>query len=106
MNEVAHGVGAFVALLGVAVLVAILAERVRIPAAVALVAIGVGALFPVALPFAFGDTVLFVFLPPLIFEAAWNLDLAALRRTAVRIGLLAVPGRWRRRRSSPGASYW
>ena len=90
MNDVAHGVGAFVALLGAAVLVAILAERIRVPAAVALVAIG--ALFPIQPPFAFGDTLLFVFLPPLIFEAAWNLDLAALRRTAWRIALLAVPG--------------
>jgi CPA1 family monovalent cation:H+ antiporter len=90
VNEVAHGVGGFVALLGAAVLIAILAERVRVPAAVALVAIG--ALFQIPPPFAFGDTLLFVFLPPLIFEAAWNLDLDALRRTAGRIALLAVPG--------------
>jgi CPA1 family monovalent cation:H+ antiporter len=90
MNEVAHGVGAFTALLGAGVLVAILAERVRVPAAVAMV--GVGTLFPIALPFAFGDTLLFVFLPPLIFEAAWNLDLDALRRLGWRIALLAVPG--------------
>ena len=90
MNEVAHGVGAFVALLGAAVLIAILAERVRVPAAVALVAIG--ALFQIPPPFAFGDTLLFVFLPPLIFEAAWNLDLDSLRRMAWRIALLAVPG--------------
>jgi len=33
-----------------------------------------------------------VFLPPLIFEAAWNLDLDALRRAAWRIALLAIPG--------------
>jgi Na+:H+ antiporter len=90
MNEVAHGVGAFMVLLGAAVLVAILAERVRVPAAVALVAIG--ALVPIAPPFHFGDALLFVFLPPLIFEAAWNLDLAELRRTAVRVALLAVLG--------------
>ena len=77
-------------LLGAAVLIAILAERVRVPAAVALVAIG--AFFQIPPPFAFGDTLLFVFLPPLIFEAAWNLDLDALRRTAWRIALLAVPG--------------
>ena len=80
MNEFAHGVGGFITLLGAAVLIAILAERVRVPAAVALVAIG--AFFQIPPPFAFGDTLLFVFLPPLIFEAAWNLDLAALRRTA------------------------
>jgi CPA1 family monovalent cation:H+ antiporter len=90
MNEVAHGVGTFIALLGTGVLVAILAERVRVPAAVAMVA--VGAVFPIAPPFAFGDTVLFVFLPPLIFEAAWNLDLGALRRLGWRIAMLAVPG--------------
>jgi monovalent cation:H+ antiporter, CPA1 family len=90
VNEVAHGVGGFVVLLGAAVLIAILAERVRVPAAVALVAIG--AFFQIPPPFAFGDTLLFVFLPPLIFEAAWNLDLGALRRTAWRIALLAVPG--------------
>ncbi len=90
MNEVAHGVGGFVALLGAAVLIAILAERLRVPAAVALVAIG--AAFQIPPPFAFGDALLFVFLPPLIFEAAWNLDLDSLRRVAWRIVLLAVPG--------------
>lgn len=90
MSEVAHGVGGFVALLAAAVLIAILAERVRVPAAVALVAIG--AVFQVPPPFAFGDTLLFVFLPPLIFEAAWNLNLDSLRRMAWRIALLAIPG--------------
>ncbi|HEY6233970.1 MAG TPA: cation:proton antiporter, partial [Candidatus Elarobacter sp.] len=90
MNEFAHGVGGFVTLLGAAVLIAILAERVRVPAAVALVAIG--AFFQIPPPFAFGDALLFVFLPPLIFEAAWNLDLDSLRRMAWRIALLAVPG--------------
>ncbi|MBV8645635.1 MAG: cation:proton antiporter, partial [Candidatus Eremiobacteraeota bacterium] len=78
------------ALLGAAVIVAILAERVRVPAPVALVA--AGAFFTIPPPFAFGDTLLFVFLPPLIFEAAWNLDVASLRRGAGRIALLAVPG--------------
>lgn len=90
MSDVAHGVGAFVALIGAALLIAILAERVRIPAAVAMVA--VAAFVHIPPPFAFGDTLLFVFLPPLIFEAAWNLDLDALRRTAWRIALLAIPG--------------
>jgi CPA1 family monovalent cation:H+ antiporter len=90
VSEFAHGVGAFVALIGAALLIAILAERVRIPAAVAMVA--VAAFVHIPPPFAFGDTLLFVFLPPLIFEAAWNLDLDALRRTAWRIALLAIPG--------------
>ena len=90
MNELAESVGEFIGLLGAAVLIAILAERVRVPAAVALVA--VGALFEVRTPFAFGDALLFVFLPPLIFEAAWNLDIDALRAMGWRIAALAVPG--------------
>jgi monovalent cation:H+ antiporter, CPA1 family len=90
MMTLANSVGSFIALLGTAVLIAILAERVRIPAAVALVAIGAFADIP--LPFAFGDTLLVVFLPPLIFEAAWNLNLAELETMATRIAMLALPG--------------
>ena len=90
MNAIASNVGGFVALLGAAVLIAILAERIRVPAAVALVA--AGAFVQRDPPFAFGDALLFVFLPPLIFEAAWNLDVDALRRVAWRVTALAVPG--------------
>ena len=90
MNSIAYGVGGFTVLLGAAVLIAILAERVRVPAAVALV--GIGAFFQIPPPFAFGDTLLFVFLPPLIFEASWNLDLDSLRKNAWRIAGLAFPG--------------
>jgi CPA1 family monovalent cation:H+ antiporter len=83
-----------VGLLGVALLVALVAERIRVPSAVALVAFGAGtaAIHPVALPFHFGDVLLFIFLPPLIFEAAWSIDPPALGRTALRIALLALPG--------------
>ena len=83
-----------VGLLGVAVLVALVAERLRVPGAIALVAFGAGtaAIHAPALPFHFGDALLFIFLPPLIFEAAWSIDPAALQRTAVRIALLALPG--------------
>jgi monovalent cation:H+ antiporter, CPA1 family len=90
VTSLAANVGGFITLLGAAVLIAILAERVRVPAAVALVAIG--AFIEVPPPFAFGDALLVVFLPPLIFEAAWNLDLQALRRMAWQIVMLAVPG--------------
>jgi CPA1 family monovalent cation:H+ antiporter len=91
---IAGTTGVLAALLGVAVLIALGAERLRIPSAVALVAFGAGtsAIHPIALPFPFGPTLLFVLLPPLIFEAAWTIDLTALRRTAIRITLLAVPG--------------
>jgi CPA1 family monovalent cation:H+ antiporter len=93
-NDIALGTTQFVELLGAAVIVAIVAERIRLPAAVALV--GFGAILsssaPIDLPFRFGPALLFVFLPPLIFEAAWNLDAGALRRMAWSIMVLAVPG--------------
>jgi CPA1 family monovalent cation:H+ antiporter len=59
-----------------------------------LVAVGAvaAALFHVRLPFDFGPAVLFVFLPPLIFEAAWNIELRALRPRLGRVALLAFPG--------------
>jgi monovalent cation:H+ antiporter, CPA1 family len=94
MTGVAGTATILVGLLGVALLVALVAERIRVPSAVALVAFGAGtaAIHPVALPFHFGDALLFIFLPPLIFEAAWLIDPAALGRTALRIALLALPG--------------
>ncbi len=94
MIGIAGTTGVLAALLGVAVLIALGAERLRIPSAVALVAFGAGtaAIHPIALPFPFGPTLLFVLLPPLIFEASWSIDLASLRRTAGRVALLAVPG--------------
>jgi CPA1 family monovalent cation:H+ antiporter len=94
VSGIALGTTVFVELLGAAVIVAIVAERIRLPAAVALV--GFGAILsssaPIGLPFTFGPALLFVFLPPLIFEAAWNLDGSALRRMAWSIAVLAIPG--------------
>ncbi len=94
VNDVALGTSAFVVLLGAAVIVAIVAERIRLPAAVALVGFGaiISSASPVELPFTFGPALLFIFLPPLIFEAAWNMDASALRRMAWSITILAVPG--------------
>ncbi len=64
------------------------------PAAVTLVAGGLvlGTFAHVRVPFAFGPALLFVLLPPLVFEAAWNIDIDGLRAGALRIGLLAFPG--------------
>ena len=94
MNSIAIGTSAFIELLGAAVFVAIVAERIRLPAAVALVGFGaiISSTAPIRLPFAFGPALLFIFLPPLIFEAAWNLDAGALRRMAWSIAILVVPG--------------
>lgn len=88
------GVGGFVALLCAALVLSIAAERVRLPAAVLLVGAGalVGTLGHVRPPFDFGPALFFVFLPPLVFEAAWNIDLASLRGAALRIAILALPG--------------
>jgi CPA1 family monovalent cation:H+ antiporter len=92
--EVGPSVTAFVALLASAVMLSIAAERIRVPAAVLLVAAGAvaGSVWHLRPPFAFGPALLFVFLPPLVFEAAWNVDLAALRTKLGRIALLAFPG--------------
>jgi len=82
VNNLELGTTAFVELLAAAVLVAIVAERIRLPPAVALVGFGaiVSSSAPIDLPFSFGPALLFVFLPPLIFEAACKLDVDALQR--------------------------
>jgi CPA1 family monovalent cation:H+ antiporter len=70
------------------------AGRLRVPYVVALVVLGtaIAAIHPLSLPFHFGDSMLFVFLPPLIFEAAWSIEPAVLRRVALPVGVLAFPG--------------
>jgi CPA1 family monovalent cation:H+ antiporter len=60
----------------------------------AVVALGVlyGLLEPGSLTFAFGQATLYVFLPALLFEAAWNLNYRAIRRQWLAIATLAGPG--------------
>ena len=93
-NSVASSVAAFVALLASGLTVSIAAQRVRVPPAVLLVVVGAifGSVWHVAPPFSFGPVLFVVFLPPLIFEAAWNIDLAEIRRAAGTIVTLALPG--------------
>lgn len=81
-------------LLCVALSLSLVAERVRLPAAVLLVAFGAiaGSIWHVHPPFAFGPTVLVVFLPPFIFEAAGHIDLRSLRPQALRVAVLAIGG--------------
>lgn len=79
------------ALLGGALLVGLVAQRLRIPYSVALLA----AALPLQAPHLdeqFGPSLLFVFLPALVFEAAWNVDRAALRRRWRAVTILAIPG--------------
>ena len=60
----------------------------------AVVALGViyGLIQPGRLAFAFGHATLYVFLPALLFEAAWNLNFRAMRRQWIAIATLAGPG--------------
>ncbi len=83
-----------VELLMVAVVVAIVVKYIRLPYTIALVfaGVGVGLLpevpqFPVA-----PELWLLIFLPPLLFEGAINMDLELLKRYATPVGTLAFVG--------------
>ena len=86
-----------VGLLGLAALVAVLARPLRVPYTVALVVagllVGIGASvagFPTV--DVSPEVVLLVLLPGLVFEAAYRLRIAELRRWFGGLALLAVPG--------------
>jgi CPA1 family monovalent cation:H+ antiporter len=80
-------------LLGAAIL-GMVAWRINVPYAVALVLGGlvVGESHLIALPQLEPRVLLFVFLPPLLFDAAFRLDDVQLRRMAQPVLWLAVPG--------------
>ena len=83
-----------VALMLVAALVAIAVDKLRLPYTVALVVVGLalgvtGAFTEVDLT---SDLILLVFLPPLLFEGAINMDLDELKRRWRQVGVLAVVG--------------
>ncbi|UCC63809.1 MAG: cation:proton antiporter, partial [Anaerolineae bacterium] len=85
--------GLIILLVLVATLVAIAVRRIRLPYTVALVLVGLAStvwrpLDIVVTP----ELILFLFVPPLIFEAAFNLDLRLLRDNLAPILVLAVPG--------------
>ena len=78
----------------VATVVAITTQRIRIPytAALLLAGLGLGALHVVALPHLTKELLFAIFLPGLLFEAAYHLEVHELRENAFAIGALAVPG--------------
>ena len=83
-----------VALLAIATLVGIVARRVRIPYTLGLVAVGT-ALAVLYQQFRIEiepDLILGIFVPPLIFEAAFHLPLGELRRNIIQILTLAIVG--------------
>lgn len=82
------------ALLGLALVVALLARRLRFPYTLALAIVGLAiGLLRLAPSVSLDPHVaLFIFLPALLFEGAWNIEMPALLANWVFIFLLAVPG--------------
>lgn len=89
-----HTVNAFLILLTVATLVAASSRRLRIPYTIALVAVGLllGAFGRINAPQLDKELLFAVFLPGLLFEAAYHLKSDEFWRNKVAIILLAVPG--------------
>ena len=74
-------------------IVAIAVRRLRIPYTVALVIVGLLITFQSTLKFELTpELILALFVPPLVFEAAFHLNITELRRNLLAILLLAVPG--------------
>jgi CPA1 family monovalent cation:H+ antiporter len=89
-----HPESIVILLLLAATVVAILARRVRIPYTVALVLAGLvlGAVHAFDPPHLTQELLFSVFLPGLVFEAAFHLDFGALWRNRAAVAALAVPG--------------
>ncbi len=82
-----------VVLVLVTTLVAIAARQRRLPYTVSLVVVGLLIAIPTGLELeATPELILAIFVPPLIFEAAFHLDLRQLRENLTPILILAVPG--------------
>ena len=82
-----------VVLMLVATLVAVVARRIRLPYTVSLVIVGLFIATQRAIDFhVTPELILALFVPPLIFEAAFHLDFRMLRENLVPILMLAVPG--------------
>ena len=80
-------------LLFIVSIVAIVVQRLRIPYTVALVVVGFLITFQSTFKFELTpELILALFVPPLVFEAAFHLNLTELRRNLPAIVLLAVPG--------------
>jgi CPA1 family monovalent cation:H+ antiporter len=80
-------------LLLVASLVAIVVRRLRIPYTVALVVVGLLLTTQSTVKFELTpELILALFVPPLVFEAAFHLNFNELKRNAIQIAVLAVPG--------------
>lgn len=87
-------INTLVILMVIAALVAVAVKKIKIPYTIALVFMGLAlgfihALKPIVLT---EHIVLFIFLPALLFEAAWNLDIKHLKHSFNAIAILATLG--------------
>ena len=93
MSELAVESALVVSLI-VVVIVAIGVRRINLPYTIALVIVGlVLGSFPAVPEIELTpDLILLVFLPPLLFEASYNLEVGRLRANLAPIAMLAIPG--------------
>ncbi len=94
MNETHFTITIFIVLLLIASGVAMVTRWVRVPYTLALVLVGllISPLHFLPAVHISPELILLIFLPALLFEAAWNLRLEHLRENLTPILLLAVPG--------------
>ncbi|MCX6055841.1 MAG: Na+/H+ antiporter [Chloroflexi bacterium] len=93
MQEFINTETLIIELLLIASLVAIAVRRLRIPYTVALVVVGLILTAQSTVKFSLTpELILALFVPPLVFEAAFNLNLSELRRNFGFVLVLAVPG--------------
>ncbi len=93
MEEFITAEAIIVLLVLVATLVAIVARRSRLPYTVSLVLVGLAIAFRRPLEVeATPELIMAIFVPPLLFEAAFHLDFRLLRENLSAILMLAVPG--------------
>jgi len=94
MNNTSEAIRLMVLLLLIALAVALVARRARLPYTLGLVVVGLVIGFFHLLPGVVltPNLVLFIFLPALLFEGAWNLEQRELLRNWFPVFLLAVPG--------------
>jgi NhaP-type Na+/H+ or K+/H+ antiporter len=89
--DVHAAVVSVIAVLGVALIVGVAAERLRIPYIVALLIVTLP-LSPIQSDEHFAEAFLIVLLPTLIFDAAWNSNVAEMLQTWRAVTFMAVPG--------------
>jgi CPA1 family monovalent cation:H+ antiporter len=93
-NEMQQNIQWLVLLLVITLAVALISRPLRLPYTLVLVVVGLIIGFSPLLPDLRldPDVVLFLFLPVLLFEGAWNVDIRHLSENWLPVFLLAVPG--------------